>query len=57
MWPEPLTPGKDRVRDMEGAEVMLVADRERVCEWESGEAVRGRKGIAVGEGVQRLEEE
>ncbi len=57
MWPEPLTPGKDRVRDMEGAEVILVAEKERVCVLESGEAVRGRKGMEVGEGVQRLEEE
>lgn len=52
IWPEPLTPGIERALDMAGAEVMLVAESDRVWEPESGEAVRGRKGMAVGEGAQ-----
>ena len=40
MWPEPVTPGMDCVRDMGGADVWIDLDLE--CVPESGDAVRGR---------------
>lgn len=45
MWPEPLTPGMDWVRDIGGARLVV----ERDLEWapESGEAFRGRYGMKV----------
>lgn len=48
MWPEPLTPGMDCVRDMGGAR--LVVERDREWAPESGEALRGRYGMKVDEG-------
>ena len=45
MWPEPLTRGMDRVRDIGGAR--LVTERDREWAPESGEAVRGRYGIEM----------
>lgn len=56
IWPEPFTPGIERARDMGGAEGRVVAECDRVWEPARGEAVRGRKGMAVGEGDQGLEE-
>ena len=44
MWPDPLTPGMDWVRDMAGGR--LAVERERECEPERGEVVRGRYGMA-----------
>lgn len=40
MWPDPLTPGMDWVRDMAGGR--LAVEREREWEPERGEVVRGR---------------
>jgi hypothetical protein len=42
IWPDPVTPGSDCVRDIAGAR--LATERERECVPESGEVVRGRYG-------------
>lgn len=48
IWPDPLRPGIDCVRDMAGAR--LATDRERECAPERGDAVRERWGIAADKG-------
>lgn len=42
IWPDPVKPGSDCVRDIGGAR--LATERERECVPESGEVVRGRYG-------------